>query len=38
MTTPGTPLRIGTMEAVGRLVKSATSETRATDDGSRQHN
>lgn len=33
MTTPGTPLRIGTMTVAGRLFKSATSETRATDDG-----
>ena len=28
-----TPLQIGTMTAAGRLFKSATSETRATDDG-----
>src|ERR1700752_1638809 len=27
------PLRIGAMEVTGRLYKSATSETRATDDG-----
>ncbi|MFF2083552.1 NADH:flavin oxidoreductase [Nocardia sp. NPDC058176] len=33
MPTPGTPLRIGTMEVTGRLYKSATSETRASDDG-----
>ncbi|BBZ56725.1 MULTISPECIES: NADH:flavin oxidoreductase [Mycolicibacterium] len=33
MITPATPLQIGTMNVPGRLYKSATSETRASDDG-----
>ncbi len=33
MITPGTPLTIGGMTVDGRLYKSATSETRASDDG-----
>lgn len=33
MSVLATPLRIGSMTVAGRLFKSATSETRATDDG-----
>jgi 2,4-dienoyl-CoA reductase-like NADH-dependent reductase (Old Yellow Enzyme family) len=31
--TPFTPLRIGPLEVAGRVFKTATAETRATEDG-----